>query len=419
MGMNLFAAAARAWLLRSPKPFEFTSDFDKSFDYQNIKSLGLYVHIPFCRQICTFCPYCKRLYNHKTARSYLAALLDEIELVCANQKGKKTVTSLYFGGGTPALMVDDLGIIIKALQKYFVITEGIGAELHPDDVTVETLQKLKAAGISKISVGMQSFNDDILRKLGRKALGYAGVFEALQSVKFETVAMDFIFALEGQSFESVKYDIDKAFANGVNHIALYPFIDFTFAEDNIKKMKRSQMKKLIYQISDYCKKQGYIRDSIWTFGRPGVDKYSSMTRDNFLGFGCSATTLTASQFKINTFSEKFYAERISEKSLPTALTIRFTKRQRMVYWLFWRFYTTRVNENDFFDVFGVSLKKMYGIELWLGRVSGILKKESRNYVLTPKGVFWYHYFEGFYTLSYIDRMWNLMKNEPFPQKLVL
>ena len=417
--MRFFTSAARSWLVRSQKPFRFTNDFDNKLDYKNTESLGLYVHIPFCRRICAFCPYCKQLYNRELAFDYVNALLREIQLVCEGQEQKKGVTSLYFGGGSPALLIDDLKSIISELQKHFNITDGIGAELHPDDVTIETLQKLKAAGVTRISIGIQSFDKVILQKLGRKPFDYNQIFTAIQTVPFDTVAMDFIFALKGQTFETVKSDIDTAFANGANHIALYPFIDFAFSKSGIQKMSKRQMKSLIYRISAYCESQGYVRDSIWTFGKPGTDKYSSMTRDNFLGFGCSATTLLSGQFKINTFSPTAYADRINANKLPTALTIRFSIRQRMIYWLFWRFYTTRLHPQDFENTFNASLKKMYGLEFWLGRLFGLLKKDNGAYRLTTKGIFYYHHFEGYYTLAYIDKMWNIMRHEPFPKELVL
>lgn len=417
--MRFFTSAARSWLVRSLKPFRFTGNFDDRLDYKDIESLGLYVHIPFCRQLCSFCPYCKQLYDGEAASGYINALLQEIRLVCAGQDGKKDVTSVYFGGGSPALLADDLGRIISELQKYFNITDGIGVELHPEDVTVEILQKLKSVGVTRISIGIQSFDKSILRKLGRKPFDHSRIFKAVQAVHFDTVAMDFIFALEGQTFEIVKLDIDTAFENGANHIALYPFIDFAFSKSGIKKMSKRRMKSLIYQISEYCESQGYVRDSIWTFGKPGTDKYSSMTRDNFLGFGCSATTLLSDQFKINTFSPGAYADRVNADKLPTALTIRFSRRQRMIYWLFWRVYTTRLKPQDFESAFDVSLKKMYGIELWLGRLFGLLKKDNGSYRLTTKGIFYYHHFEGYYTLAYIDHMWNTMRNEPFPKELIL
>ena len=166
---------------------------------------------------------------------------------------------------------------------------------------------------------------------------------------------------------------------------------------------------------------GYKRCSIWTFSREADTNagYSSMTRENYLGFGCSAATLLKNQFKINTFSPEEYCKRIDNDELPTSLTIRFTPRQRMLYFLFWASYSTRVDSADFERFFGTPLKKMYGFELWLAKLAGMITEERGMYTMTPKGAYYYHYYENFYTLSYIDKMWGLMREEPFPDKMEL
>ena len=142
-----------------------------------------------------------------------------------------------------------------------------------------------------------------------------------------------------------------------------------------------------------------------------------MARDTFLGFGCSATTLLKEQFKINTFSVEEYCKRIDEKKLPTSLTIRFTLRQRMVYFLFWTAYSTKVDSRAFEKFFGVTLKKMYGFELGLAKRLGVVTEENGIYSMTLKGAFYYHYYENFYTLAYIDKMWGIMRKEAFLEKI--
>ena len=144
-----------------------------------------------------------------------------------------------------------------------------------------------------------------------------------------------------------------------------------------------------------------------------------MTRDNFLGFGCSATTLLKDSFKINTFSVEEYIKRIQAGSLPTALTIRFTLRQRMMYYLFWTAYSTQVDSAQFEQFFGVPLKKKYGIEARLAKLFGFVTEAGGIYKMTLKGAFFYHYYENYYTLSYIDKMWNCMRKTAFPEGLKL
>lgn len=413
--MSLITTFTRTWFTRSFKPFLFENEYDRLLPFGDCDKLGLYVHIPFCKSICTFCPYCKTIYNKELCDKYIDALIQEIRMVGSQYDGKKETTSLYFGGGTPALVADRIGEIIEVINEFFMVTEGVGVELHPDNVTVETLGNLKAAGVTKISIGIQSFSEKFQTVLGRKQVDSAKLKEALDRVAFETVSMDFIFALPNQTCEDIKSDVDIAFRNGANHVAIYPFIDFSFTKSEAKSIPKKQKKQLLDQITACFKQQGYCRDSIWTFSSKKEAKYSSMTRDNFLGFGCSATTLLKNQFKINTFSVDEYCKRINGGELPTSLTIRFSLRQRMVYYLFWTLYSMQLDEKKFEQFFGVPLKKMYGFEFWLAQKLGFLTKENNIYSMTTKGAFYYHYYEQFYTLSYIDKMWGIMRNEAFPK----
>ena len=416
--MSIVTNLTRMWLTRSVKPFLFRNEYDQSLPFAQCQELGLYVHIPFCKRLCSFCPYCKEVYSPQRCGRYLDALVREIHLVGGQYPQKKQATSLYFGGGTPALAEGRLGDIIAALEQHFVITQGVGVELHPDNVTVPTLRTLKAAGVTKLSIGVQSFQEKYQRVLGRTAPDRPAMAEALAQVPFETVSMDFIFALPGQTFDDLRADLDAAFQSGANHVAIYPFIDFSFASSGIPVMGKREKRVQLDQITRYCLDQGHTRTSIWTFSS-GDAGYSSMTRDNFLGFGCSATTLLQDQFKINTFDLDEYCKRIDGGALPTALTLRFTPRQRMVYYLFWTAYTTRVDAGAFERLFGVPLKKMYGFELWLAQRLGFVIRRDGVYEMTLNGAFYYHHFEQFYTLSYIDKMWGLLRQEAFPDGMEL
>ena len=415
----LITTLTRIWLTKSIKPFMFKGEYDNQLDYADCDSLGLYVHIPFCKQICSFCPYCKELYSKEKCDKYVDYLIREIHMVGSSYSSQKKVTSLYFGGGTPALIADRLKEIISVINQYFIITDGIGVELHPDNVSVDILQLLKDSGVTRISIGIQSFQEKFLSVLGRKNFDYTKIADALKKVEFETVSMDFIFALPQQTVEDLKNDIETAFENGANHIAIYPFIDFSFTKSTINSMAKKEKRKLLDDITDYCMAKGYRRDSIWTFSNNCTAKYSSMTRDNFLGFGCSATTLLKSVFKINTFSVEEYENRIENDNLPTSLTLRFSLRQRMVYYLFWTLYSTKINAKDFNSFFGKSLKKTYGLEFKIAEKLGYIVRKNDGYEMTLKGAFYYHYYENFYTLSYIDKMWGIMKNEAFPSQMAL
>ena len=145
--MGLITNITRSWLTRSAKPFTFRSEYDDVLPYGDCESLGLYVHIPFCRSICSFCPYCKTIWSAEKMDKYIDALLDEIRMVGGSHSGRKRVTSLYFGGGTPALAADRIGEIINELQKYRLPTT-----LFSSVPPMTTLTRCLTATIQKFPV---------------------------------------------------------------------------------------------------------------------------------------------------------------------------------------------------------------------------------------------------------------------------
>jgi oxygen-independent coproporphyrinogen-3 oxidase len=415
----LLASLLRILLTRSFRPFIFEGSHQNRLDFETLDDLGLYVHIPFCRSLCGFCPYCKEIYNKQKADSYKIALLKEIDLVCKNMAGKKQATSLYFGGGTPALMIDDLKDIIERLKRYFSIAGGIGVELHPSDITENTLQKLTSAGVTMVSIGIQSFNENCLQKLGRSSGSFTDKLKLVKNNGFDVVDVDLIFAIPGQTDEILANDIKTAFDHGATQVSTYPFIDFTFADNEYKPMTEKVKKRMLKTLTEYCRKINIDRSSVWTFSKHGTEKYSSVTRDTFLGFGVSATTLLKNSFRINTFSIEDYNERINADTLSTSLTVHFTKRQRAIYYLFWSAYSMKINKDKFEKIIGAPLDKMFGTEFFIAMKLGLIKKNGKIYELTDKGAYYYHYIEQLYTSAYIDKMWNVSRKKAFPDKIIL
>jgi oxygen-independent coproporphyrinogen-3 oxidase len=410
----------RVILTHSLRPFEFKNTYSNTLNFENEKELGLYVHIPFCRKLCSFCPYCKVTYNKDLADRYKIALQKEIKLVSSILKNeKKHVTSLYFGGGTPALMINDIKDIINTINEYFIIDGGIGVELHPDDVNTKNLEILKNSGVTMISLGVQSFNENCLKKLGRNKIDSEERVKLISSFNFDVLDVDLIFAIPEQTKEILFKDIKTAFDAGATQISTYPFIDFTFADNEYKPLSEKYKKEMLFEIAKYCKNNNYMRTSVWTFAKQNTQKYSSVTRDNFLGFGVSATTLLRDIFKINTFNIESYINRISENNIPTSLTLNFTFRQRLVYYLFWSAYAMKIDPEKFKSYFGVSLEKLYGFEFWIGKKLGLIKQNKNIYELTDKGAYYYHFIEQTYTTAYIDKMWNVSRNIDFPKEIKL
>jgi len=231
--------------------------------------------------------------------------------------------------------------------------------------------------------------------------------------------MDLIFAIPGQTDEKLAHDISTAFELGATQVSTYPFIDFTFANNKYKPLDAKTKKRMLGSLTGFCRSIGTERTSVWTFAKKGTGKYSSVTRSAFLGFGVSAATLLQSSFKINTFSIDGYVERITKGSLPTSLTLDFTKRQRAAYFLFWSAYAMRIDSSKFEEMIGLPLRKMVRFELFAAEKLGYLRKTGLDYELTDKGSYLYHDIEQVYTTAYIDKMWNVSRLQAFPSGIVL
>jgi oxygen-independent coproporphyrinogen-3 oxidase len=299
--------------------------------------------------------------------------------------------------------------IILKLEEYFHIKDGIGVELHPDDICENMLNALKTAGVNMVSIGIQSFDSECLDALGRKNDNFTEKIELVSSARFSVVDLDLIFGIPKQTETSLINDIALAFKYGATQVSTYPFIDFTFTNNMYKPMPEKIKKKMLAAIAKYTAMNNIERTSVWTFAKKGTKKYSSVTRDSFLGFGTSAATLLQDIFKINTFSIPDYIQRVNENHLPTSLTLDFSKRQRACYFLFWACYSMRIDGAAFNKMSGEKLEKLFGMELLFCRIFGLLKMENDGYRITDRGAYLYHKIEQAYTTAYIDKSWNISR----------
>lgn len=407
----------RLLFTRSFKPFRFTDDKNYQLNTDCLE-FGIYVHIPFCTTLCAFCPYNKIEYSKDIAKMYKSALIKEINMVGTLINNKK-ITSLYFGGGSPALMLKELPDILKALKNNFQISGSIGIELHPRDINESALLELKNMGFDMVSIGIQSFQEKSLKILGRENINGAEKVELAYKTGFKTIDVDLIFGIEQQCEEDLKKDFKTAFQSGATQVSTYPFIDFSYANNKSRPLCKKKKKKLLKYLEKASEELQCIRTAVWTFGKKNIPKYSSITRDNFIGFGPSATTLLKDFFKINTFSVQEYINCVNNGQLPTALILNFTERTRALYWLFWNSYTLNISNKSFKKLFNKDLEQLFKFELRLGRLLGLMRKTDYGYSLTEKGAYKYHLIEQSYTHQYIDKTWKIARQQPWPKKINL
>ena len=194
-----------------------------------IDSINLYIHIPFCDNVCPYCPYFKIKYASQKIPSYIEAMLNEIELYY-NLFGKIDISSIYIGGGTPTLLIDELGVIFRSLGAKFNIKGDICIETNPNDVTDELISKLKTDNVTLVSVGAQSFLDRHLQFIGRnyRPSIIDNAMAQLAKANFKSINIDLLFALPNQTERDVIYDLEKAIDSGVNQVTTYPLFTFPY-----------------------------------------------------------------------------------------------------------------------------------------------------------------------------------------------
>lgn len=410
----------RLLLTKSFRPFIFSKKNNQHTLDLNVENLGIYFHIPFCKSICSFCPYNKILYDPELVKDYKQALLKEVDLVGKTLTNKpKTAVSLYYGGGSPALMVDDLIEINSKINEYFFVSGNSGIELHPENIDESTLEKIKSAGFDMISIGVQSFRVKPLNSLGRKYIDSKKVISLAQNYDFKAIDVDLIFGFKGQTTEDLINDFTDAVESGATQISTYPFIDFSFSKNKTSALSAHQRKQMLQKLDEMSQSLGFEKTSIWTFSRKNTPQYSSITRDNFIGFGPGATTLLKDIFKINTFSVEEFIKAIQEEIIPTALTLNFSERTRSLYWLFWSCYNMSILQNNHKLHFDKDLTDLFGDELKLATLLNLLIKDKTGYKVTSKGAYYFHLVEQVYTHQYISKTWEIMLKNPWPEEIIL
>lgn len=381
--------------------------------------LGLYVHVPFCRTICDFCPYFKKPYSKPGMDSYVDTVLREIQF----ERGRFTsdvppIASIYVGGGTPALAGEHLERITSALTSSFGPAASAGIELHPDNLAEPVLEVIQSARFDRVSVGIQSFDKQLLSGIGRDVSTIERRFSKLSGIGLNVLDVDLIFGLPGQTADALETDFRTAVDLGATQISTYPFISFSYAGRRYGRVTAEVQRTMLARLEEVQYDLGWKRTSIWTFAAPGTGRYSSITRDNFIGFGPSAASLLKDAFTINTFSLDEY-NRTAGTPDTRSLVMRFTPRTRALYWLFWAWYGLRISAGEFMRLFGKELSAAFGTALRLAHRAGLLRPVADGYVPTPRGALFYHHAEQHYTRQYIDKTWRFCNREPWPKRIRL
>ena len=395
---------------------------------ENIGALGLYLHVPFCEQICPYCPYNKELYRNHLAQRYVDAVKREMDFYSQLARDKP-ITSLYIGGGTPTTMLHSgLGEIIGHMRHAFNLQCDIHMESHPNHLSPGNLSKIKSMGVQHLSIGVESLFDRHLKSLGRPYTAN-GVKEAVRravSEGFRCVNVDVMFALPGQTCREIDETGRELVKLGVDQVAAYPLFRFPYTPLGkagtgrnhvvLQSLKRRRMLRILENI---FYRAGYERTSAWAFTRRGVPRYCSVTVPLYLGLGAGGGSYLKDVFYLNTFGVAEYIKTIEDRGRAVALSIDLTERMQRAGWLYWRIYETKFAKADYRERFGEDIDRAYGGYLRLLKLLGFLRDDGQRIVFSDRGSFWLHACEDILSIDYISKLWGASKRDLWPEKVIL
>lgn len=288
---------------------------------------GIYLHIPFCRQKCYYCDFYKTL-NTDYTEQFIAALKDEFISRIAYLAGN-SVKTIYFGGGTPSVLNESQIVFILNFIKENCIVEPdaeITLEANPDDLTADYLKMLKNAGINRLSIGIQSFNDELLKKMNRRHNSVQAV-EAVENAAaagFSNLSADLIYGLSGLTAEEWKKNLYQMFHLPVVHLSAYhlTYHRGTAFYTWLKKgtLKELSEKESIMQFEillDETARAGFEYYEISNFARNGLySKHNSSywSGEHYLGIGPSAHSFNGKSRRWNIASTEKYIKSVGQNN---------------------------------------------------------------------------------------------------------
>lgn len=277
------------------------------------ESLGIYLHIPFCVRKCNYCDFLSGPAGKEVQKSYVKALLTEIEQY-RELLGSRRTETVFFGGGTPSIL--DGEDILRILEKLkntgnILETAEISIEANPGTVTKGKLALWKQAGINRISFGLQSAENEELKRLGRIHTWeeFLENYDLARAAGFTNINVDLMSALPGQSVDTWKKTMERVTALNPEHISAYSLIieeGTSFYEAYAKHPEllptEEEERKMYYETKDFLGSKGYERYEISNYAKPGCEcrhNLSYWERTDYLGLGLGAASLLGERRKNN------------------------------------------------------------------------------------------------------------------------
>lgn len=354
------------------------------------KPLGIYVHIPFCIRKCLYCDFLSAPSDDATRESYVNALLAEIDAQAPLYEGFQ-VHTVFFGGGTPSLLMPDqtVAILERLYQRFSFLPEKemeITLEANPGTLTEEKLRAWRKAGVNRLSIGLQSAHDEELKSLGRIHTWkeFLWGYEAARRAGFSNLNIDLMSALPGQSVDSWMDTLESVVELKPEHISAYsliieegtPFYDWYGPQDAASEKRQMEKRKplpseeedrLMYErTGEYLAKKGYGRYEISNYSLPGFacrHNLSYWERTDYAGFGLGAASLRENVRWSNTAELAEYLAHAGQTGEETRIKKEMTRlsiQDQMEEFMFLGLRKTEgVNASAFERLYGKPLEAVY------------------------------------------------------------
>lgn len=292
---------------------------------------GAYIHIPFCEHICHYCDFNKMFLKGQPVDEYLQMLKKEMELTL-QQSPTESLSTIYVGGGTPtSLNEDQLSYLCETIQEILPYNREeveYTFEANPGDLSIEKLHILKEAGVNRISFGVQSFQENLLKAIGRthQIDDVYDSIEKAQQAGFENITIDLMYGLPKQSKEDFKESLKRALELNLPHYSSYSLIVepktvfYNLMQKDALKLPTQDTEAEMYELlMDTMSKHGLHQYEISNFAKPGFESQHNVTywnNDYYYGFGAGAHGYVNGERISNHGPLKKYMEPLKNDQLP-------------------------------------------------------------------------------------------------------
>ena len=374
----------------------------------NQKELEIYIHIPFCIKKCSYCDFLSAPATEQTVESYMAALFAEIEGKSGKYRDRRVV-SVFIGGGTPSRLTgEQMGQLMACIRRHFFLDPAaeITTEVNPGTVSEEKLRTFRKAGINRLSIGMQSAQDEELRELGRihDFAGFLEAYEAAVQAGYTNINVDVMSGLPGQTLESLRDTLGKLLALRPmpQHVSAYSLIVeegtpfAAMAERGELPLPEEETERAMYEETiEVLAKYGFHRYEISNYARDGYECRHNVgywIRRDYLGFGIGAASLIDNvRFQNEKSLGTYLAHPLESREEEQTLTVQ----DRMEETMFLGLRLTRgVSCVDFAEQYGRTVEEVYGEVIARNVADGLLtvterkenQKKDRFLALTKRGL---------------------------------